>query len=96
MVQMVQLNLWLSTISDFQTILIRFSSFSAILSTFTGPGQGHFQITKLTERRARMSDDDWLTDRTAAGSQSTSNADGGTQKVVAPDLETKRGKYVWN
>jgi hypothetical protein len=41
-----------------------------------------------------MSDDDWLTDRTAAGSQSTSNADGGTQKVVAPDLETKRGKYV--
>lgn len=33
---------------------------------------------------SRMSDDDWLTDRTAAGSQSTSNADGGTQKVVAP------------
>lgn len=53
-------------------------------TTFTGPGQGRFQITKLTERRARMSDDDWLTDRTAAGSQSTSNADGGTQKVVAP------------
>lgn len=37
-----------------------------------------------------MSDDDWLTDRTA-GSQSTGNAggDGGTQKVIAPDPETK-------